>query len=211
MLCYRRVGAFFNLTSAVDAVSHLMAPLIRPTADGAMLREVVTHKAVADHQKAAGSKGLPTTRPVPPAKVLPGTCSRLDAIKYLQSHDMHGHIDIAIPHKFALSHNLNALNAHSSYWFSEDVALFVLGQMIVPCAAQNLETRRSPHGARRVGRTPPRRPHSHPSRLALPAGGRARSRPRSRRRRRRGRRTTSASPRRRRRTPSRARWRGGRR
>ena len=105
---------------------------MRPTAPhGALLREVVTHKNVTDHQKAST---LPTTRPIPPAKTLSGTCSRLDAIKYLQSHDMHGHIDIALPTKFALSHNLNAMNAHSAYWFSDDVALFVLGQMIVPWA-----------------------------------------------------------------------------
>jgi len=166
---------FFNLVNAMDPIAHLYKPLIlhRPeesaagassgtaSADSACrwaIRTAATHKSLVEAQRAP-----PPPQVLPATKALPAGASLAELLAAIREAEAsRGAVDHHMTPKAAwtaVGAALNAPAAHSSYWFSEDVGLFVLAQMLVPWARLHAPT------------TPPATPKATRGRRAPPTPG----------------------------------------
>ncbi|KAL1525557.1 hypothetical protein AB1Y20_020412 [Prymnesium parvum] len=137
-----RCRSFFNVVNPIDPIAYLCAPLLGPSpppldAEGG-IDAAVQHSQRVEAMKQP-PKELPTLRAIAPG------ASFDEVVRYLRSHDWRTHrpgevVDAQLPHRFVLNETLFSLRAHSSYFLSEEVALFTLTQLLVPWA-------RAPHAA----------------------------------------------------------------
>ncbi|KAL1529754.1 hypothetical protein AB1Y20_000690 [Prymnesium parvum] len=122
-----RCGAYFNIYSGVDPIAWLVAPVVASPADAP--------PAAPPPHAAARPVAHEQMKLLPPAKALPAQPSWGEVVRHLRSHDRRGETDQQVKSSgWVVSDVLNARNAHSCYWLSEDVAFFVLTQLLAPWA-----------------------------------------------------------------------------
>lgn len=113
-------------------MSWKVEPLLPPpTREGPLVAAADHRSWVVAHTRVARSRMLPSA-----GRALPLTASRAEALAWLCDNDRRGETDLQLAASRAwISENLAALSAHSAYWQSEDLALFVLSQLLAPHAA----------------------------------------------------------------------------
>lgn len=123
----------------------MLEPILPPPSrDGLLVSSPGTRSWLRRQAQPHGRKA----KVVPSARGLPLGASRADAICWLCGTERRSETDVQLPPaRWVVSDTLNAFNAHGAYWFSDDCALFVLGQMFAPFAALQPEAAARPQHA----------------------------------------------------------------
>jgi len=176
-------AGFFNFVNASDPIAHFYNPFLIYTSDGSddggtrpgcgegarlAIRSAATLKSLVEaqrsppppHELPAASKTVPTGSPV---EVVVAAVREAETKRAAIDH----HI-ISKAAWTSVGAALNVPAAHASYWYSEEICLFILLQMLVPWA----QAQHAQHAAEAGPATPPRRRrsvHGTPTRLAASA------------------------------------------
>ena len=94
----------------------------------------------------------PAARPLPPLRALRLNASIAEVVAFIRGSDRRADVDVMLPPKgWVVSDILNAGASHGSYWYSMDVAFFVLLQLLLPWA----DAHPTPRGDRDGASPPP--------------------------------------------------------
>ena len=145
-----RCQALLNVFNPVDPVAHLYAPWLGRAHDGTPTVKPVDAAAAATAANGNGSP--PAARPLPSLRALRLNASIAEVVAFIRGSDRRADVDVMLPPKgWVVSDILNAGASHGSYWYSMDVAFFVLLQLLLPWA----DAHPTPRGDRDGASPPP--------------------------------------------------------
>ena len=115
--------SYFNIYSSIDPIAWIVSPVVEHPSESLSLATVKSYEG-RDPPK------------IPLPRALPGASPWDDVIRFLRKEDRRGDTDQLIVRRGGVitGDTLYAASAHSCYFLSEEVAFFVLTQLLAPWA-----------------------------------------------------------------------------